>query len=293
MNVNHWGGPAWRFLHAVTFNYPEDPSFDDKCAARGFFAMTGKMLPCKYCRDSYHQYFEETPIDKYLEDRYSLTYWLFLIHNKVNSKLQKSKNMTFRDIVVKYEAMRAKKSATDLSKYIPYTTCKKLSASETKKEVEQLSKKIRTTQEKMTQHEEKRGLASPHALVIESCSRPRGSSRGATSPKSGVSRGATSPKSGVSRGSGAPSRRGGGPSPKSASPIRSSRRRRPRSRSRQRRHSRQRRSTKRSTRRGSSSTRGSTARSTTRSPRRPARGGSTRGYYSQTTHGDGSCSSCG
>ena len=46
-------------------------------------------LPCKYCRKSFKKFLKELPIDNHLDSRDSLTYWLYLIHDKVNKKLIK------------------------------------------------------------------------------------------------------------------------------------------------------------------------------------------------------------
>jgi hypothetical protein len=44
-------------------------------------------LPCIYCRQSFHQYVRELPIDGYLGTNRDLSFWLYSIHNKVNDKL--------------------------------------------------------------------------------------------------------------------------------------------------------------------------------------------------------------
>ena len=63
MNVNKWGNPGWEFLHTITFNYPLKPTSDDKKRYIEFFNSVGKMLPCKYCRDSYNIYIKYLPIE--------------------------------------------------------------------------------------------------------------------------------------------------------------------------------------------------------------------------------------
>ena len=65
MNVNKWGNPGWEFLHTITFNYPLNPTSEDKDRYRQYFELVGKMLPCKYCRDSYNIYIKYLPIDKF------------------------------------------------------------------------------------------------------------------------------------------------------------------------------------------------------------------------------------
>jgi hypothetical protein len=107
-----WGPSAWKFLHTVSFNYPDSPSNQTKINHKNFYESMGSILPCKYCRDSYIIFLKELPIDDFLGSRKLLTKWLFRIHNKVNNKLRKqgllnTKNPKFSDICIKYENMRA------------------------------------------------------------------------------------------------------------------------------------------------------------------------------------------
>ena len=53
MNQKIWGPGLWLFLHTLTFNYPIDPSKDDKMRMKRFFYSLGDILPCKYCRENY------------------------------------------------------------------------------------------------------------------------------------------------------------------------------------------------------------------------------------------------
>ena len=113
-----WGPPGWVFFHCVAFGYPMDPkAFNKKNGGnvkkryKTFYESLGYIFPCKYCRDSYRKFIKEIPVDKYLDSRVSLTYWTFLIHNKVNKKLG-AKCLSGKDycdkIVPRYEGYRAK-----------------------------------------------------------------------------------------------------------------------------------------------------------------------------------------
>lgn len=106
MNVNEWGPGGWIFLHTTTFNYPLDPTEEDKNRYRTFFESVKGMLPCKYCRESFEIYMKYVPIDKFLESREGLTYWLFRMHNLVNEKIFKPK-FSFDHVVKRYEKIRA------------------------------------------------------------------------------------------------------------------------------------------------------------------------------------------
>lgn len=107
MRVNKWGNHGWEFLHTITFNYPTNPNPIDKQNYKNLFLSLNNTLPCIYCQNSFTIYSKYIPIDYYLDDRNGLSYWLYIIHNLVNSKLGKE-IFNYSDIVKKYEAYRAK-----------------------------------------------------------------------------------------------------------------------------------------------------------------------------------------
>ena len=88
MNTVFWGKSGWKFLHALTFIYPEQPTFTDKVKMRDFMNSLQFILPCKYCRSSFATYIKSVSIDEYLESRNSIIEWLYKIHNKINKKLR-------------------------------------------------------------------------------------------------------------------------------------------------------------------------------------------------------------
>ena len=65
MQTTKWGPPGWTFLHIISFNYPLVPTETDKRNYKSFFTHMAKMLPCKYCRESYTQYIKE--MDNFLD----------------------------------------------------------------------------------------------------------------------------------------------------------------------------------------------------------------------------------
>jgi hypothetical protein len=106
MQTSKWGPSAWDYLHTLTFNYPENPSDDNKKYYYELFNNLRFTLPCKFCRESYNIFFKYININDYLDDRKGITYWLFTIHNIVNLKLNKKK-VNFIDVVNHYEKRRA------------------------------------------------------------------------------------------------------------------------------------------------------------------------------------------
>jgi len=106
MQTSKWGPSAWDFLHTITFNYPEYPTDDWKNNYFELFNNLRFTLPCCYCRKSYDIFFKYINIKDYLNDRMGITYWLYIIHNLVNCKLNK-KQINFINIVNHYEKKRA------------------------------------------------------------------------------------------------------------------------------------------------------------------------------------------
>lgn len=107
MQTVQWGKAMWIPLHAITFNYPISPTYNDRLKYKNYFYLTGDILPCKYCRESYNIYKKYIPIDNFLDSREGVVYWLYVIHNLVNQKLYKPM-FPLCEVVVIYEKIRAK-----------------------------------------------------------------------------------------------------------------------------------------------------------------------------------------
>jgi hypothetical protein len=110
-----WGPSGWLFLHCVSFGYPYkiDPTNPEHIAKQNdyyrFFYYLGKVLPCKYCRISYDEFFANNSPMKHLGTRRELAKWLYDIHNLVNNKLGVPicEQPTFEEIEERYESFRA------------------------------------------------------------------------------------------------------------------------------------------------------------------------------------------
>lgn len=100
MNQNVWGPHAWFFLHTISFNYPLNPSAEDKLRYKSFFYDLQHILPCKYCRNNYRKKLKETPIR--LDSRKDLVEWLIDIHNEVNAQNGK-KPLTYEQVKINFE----------------------------------------------------------------------------------------------------------------------------------------------------------------------------------------------
>ena len=48
MLTSVWGPPMWHFLHTMSFNYPINPTAEDKKNYSEFIYNLRYVLPCKY-----------------------------------------------------------------------------------------------------------------------------------------------------------------------------------------------------------------------------------------------------
>ncbi len=116
-----WGPGGWSFMHSISFGYPIKPSNEQKKQYKQFFMSVGDVLPCSYCRDSYKK-FISTGIteltDDVMENRESLTKWLYYLHEAVNNKLEVDYGVTYEDVCKRYESFRAVCGSPDDTKAI-------------------------------------------------------------------------------------------------------------------------------------------------------------------------------
>ena len=114
MNQNIWGPHLWFSLHTITFNYPLKPTKDDKDNYKNFFESLKNVIPCSVCKKNYIRHLNELQIDKYLDNRKSLVYWVIDLHNMVNGETGK-KILSYDIVIKKYEDAYGKKIVLDES----------------------------------------------------------------------------------------------------------------------------------------------------------------------------------
>jgi Erv1 / Alr family len=93
MSTKHYG-PMWYSLFlSIAGQYPVtvDRSNPDHLLIVDAFKsmLTGLQftLPCQFCRSSFTQFLIELPIDNFIGSRVDLMMWLYLMKDKVNTKL--------------------------------------------------------------------------------------------------------------------------------------------------------------------------------------------------------------
>jgi hypothetical protein len=121
MNTSKWGPSGWDQLGPVAYKYDKIRAVLSEPHKNTYMLIhkthlsnTENVLPCKYCRESYHKYLLETPIDKPLFS--NLNKWMYTIHNKVNDKLRKQGYNTAPDPTLTDATDRIKTIAVDYYK---------------------------------------------------------------------------------------------------------------------------------------------------------------------------------
>lgn len=106
-----FGPHTWESSHCVTFNYPHNPTNEDKRHYRSYFESLCYVLPCGECRKHYKENFYSNPHtmlrDKDLESRATLTYWWFNFHKSVSEMLGIYYDITYEDFYKRYESFIA------------------------------------------------------------------------------------------------------------------------------------------------------------------------------------------
>lgn len=104
MNQNIWGKCGWVLIHSIAINYPEHPSPVEKENTIKFFKLLGDVLPCRYCRQHYHENLKHLPIKA--DSKKDLVLWTIDLHNKVNSVTKKrilSREEALKKIISMYK----------------------------------------------------------------------------------------------------------------------------------------------------------------------------------------------
>ena len=88
--MNITGPKLWEKMHKVAlFEYPQNPSENDKTYYTNYYKDFWKDIPCLKCKINYRKHWEELPITNYLESPERLFEWTVLFHNIVNKELGK------------------------------------------------------------------------------------------------------------------------------------------------------------------------------------------------------------
>jgi hypothetical protein len=104
-----WGPSMWHYLHTMSFNYPVNPTHEDKIHYRDFVLNLQNVLPCKYCRINLKTNFKSLPLTMNdMKSRETFSRYIYELHELVNRMLHKKANLSYCDVRERYEHFRAR-----------------------------------------------------------------------------------------------------------------------------------------------------------------------------------------
>jgi len=104
-----WGPGLWHFLHTMSFNYPVQPTRENKQSYRNFIYSLEHILPCKYCRMNLKKNFVAVPL-RYsdMKNRDTFSRYVYRLHEHINKMLHKTSGLTYEEVKERYEHFRAR-----------------------------------------------------------------------------------------------------------------------------------------------------------------------------------------
>lgn len=104
-----WGAGQWHFLHSISFNYPINPTQQQKKQYRDYILSLVYILPCKFCRINLKKNFKKLPITMaQMKNRETFSNYIYNLHELVNNMLNKKSGLTYKDVRERYEHFRAR-----------------------------------------------------------------------------------------------------------------------------------------------------------------------------------------
>jgi hypothetical protein len=109
MITSVWGPPLWHYLHTMSFNYPVNPSAEEKKHYMHFVESLKYVLPCKYCRMNLKNNFKQLPLKMCnMKNRETFSRYIYNLHELVNKMLHKKSNLSYCDVRERYEHFRSR-----------------------------------------------------------------------------------------------------------------------------------------------------------------------------------------
>ena len=104
-----WGPATWHFLHTVSFNYPVNPTLEEKNQYMKFILSLQNILPCAACRKNLTNNLKKLPLKmSHMKSRDSFSRYIYNLHELINRMLNKKSNLTYCDVRERYEHFRAR-----------------------------------------------------------------------------------------------------------------------------------------------------------------------------------------
>jgi hypothetical protein len=104
-----WGPMLWSYLHTMSFNYPNNPTAENKKHYRDFVLNLQHVMPCKFCRINLTKNLKDLPLTiEEMKDRESFSRYIYKLHETVNQMLNKKSGLSYDDVRERYENFRSR-----------------------------------------------------------------------------------------------------------------------------------------------------------------------------------------
>jgi len=109
MLTSVWGAAMWHYLHTMSFNYPVNPTNENKKHYKDFIYNLRNVLPCKHCRINLTNNLKNKPLLMcYMKNRATFSKYVYELHELVNKMLGKKSHLTYCDVRDRYEHFRSR-----------------------------------------------------------------------------------------------------------------------------------------------------------------------------------------
>jgi hypothetical protein len=126
MLTSVWGPAAWHLLHTISFNYPINPTEENKKHYKDFVESLKNVLPCKYCRMNLENNLKAHPIKPcHMKNRDTFSRYIFNLHEIINKMLGKTSGLSYCDVRERYEHFRSRCTQNDAPKIFKFNTTRK------------------------------------------------------------------------------------------------------------------------------------------------------------------------
>ena len=109
MLTSVWGPSLWHYLHVMSFNYPVNPTSQDKKYYRDMIINLQYTLPCRYCRENLHKNLKNKPLQPCdMKNRETYSRFIYELHERINRQLNKTSGLSYCDVRERYEHFRSR-----------------------------------------------------------------------------------------------------------------------------------------------------------------------------------------
>jgi len=109
MLTSVWGPGMWHYLHTMSFNYPVNPTKQEKMHYFSFMWSLRYVLPCGKCRANLRENYKKLPLTmKHMKNRASFSRYVFDLHELINTMLHKTSGLTYEVVRERYEHFRSR-----------------------------------------------------------------------------------------------------------------------------------------------------------------------------------------